>query len=194
MMRWTRTGLMLFVAAGLVVFQTGSALADDDDRLSVSVAFGRGLNTNQAGNLVNHVILPNEIKVSHDGVVNFLVAGFHQPMVYKAGTRPEDIVVPAAGTFINHENNLFYRGINPAGGPLGTAPTANPHNGSNRVESVSFPAEEGRNRTTGALRSEAAEPGTYLVICNIRGHFLDGMYAFIEVKGDNDDDDDEDEK
>ena len=37
-------------------------------------------------------------------------------------------------------------------------------NASNRVESVSF-----------------AEPGTYLVICNIRGHFLDGMYAFIHV-------------
>ena len=69
MMRWTRTGLMLFVVAGLVVLQTGSARADDDDKVSVSAAFGRGLNTNQAGNLVNHVILPNDIKVREDGVV-----------------------------------------------------------------------------------------------------------------------------
>jgi hypothetical protein len=33
------------------------------------------------------------------------------------------------------------------------------------VESVSFP-----------------EPGTYLVICNVRNHFLNGMFAFVEVK------------
>jgi hypothetical protein len=28
-------------------------------------------------------------------VVNFVVAGFHQIFVYKPGTQPEDIVVPA---------------------------------------------------------------------------------------------------
>lgn len=39
-----------------------------------------------------------------------------------------------------------------------------PFNGSNRQESVSF-----------------SEPGTYLVICNVRQHFLDGMFAFVEV-------------
>ena len=42
----------------------------------------------------------------------------------------------------------------------------------NRVESVSF-----------------TEPGTYLVICNIRGHFLDGMFAVVKVKEVKDDDD-----
>jgi hypothetical protein len=36
-----------------------------------------------------------------DGVVHFLVAGFHQPIVYKPGTKPEDIIVPLTGTFIN---------------------------------------------------------------------------------------------
>ena len=188
---WTTVCLSLALAS---LAMPASANADDDEKQNVSAAFGRGLNTNQAGNLVNHVILPNEIRVNHDGVVNFLVAGFHQLIVYKPGTRPEDILVPAAGTFIDDNNNLFYRGINPAGGPLATPATASPHNGSNRVEGVSFPAEEGRNRTTGALLSEAAEPGTYLVICNVRGHFLDGMYAFIEVKGDKDKDEDEDEK
>jgi plastocyanin len=34
----------------------------------------------------------------------------------------------------------------------------------NRVESVTFP-----------------EPGVYLVICNIRTHFTDGMYAYVKV-------------
>src|SRR5262245_63616198 len=65
------------------------AVAESDNKLTVPVAFGRGLNTNQAGNRVNHVIIPDEIKVKQGGVVHFLVAGFHQPVVYKPGTKPE---------------------------------------------------------------------------------------------------------
>ncbi len=30
-------------------------------------------------------------------------------------------------------------------------------------------------------------PGRYLVICNVRGHFVDGMYAFISVVDGDDD-------
>ena len=77
------------------------AMADEDKRLSVPVAFGRGLNTAQQNNVVNHVMLPNDVKVNLDGVVHFLVAGFHQLVVYKPGTKPEDIIVPLTGTFIN---------------------------------------------------------------------------------------------
>jgi hypothetical protein len=32
-------------------------------------------------------------------------------------------------------------------------------------------------------------PGTYLVICNVRGHFLDGIFAVVKVKEDDDEDD-----
>jgi hypothetical protein len=96
--------------------------------------------------------------------VNFAVAGFHQISIYLPGTTPESILVPATGVFINDSLNLYYQGIVPAGGPLGTPVTVNPSNASNRVESVSF-----------------SEPGTYLVICNVRTHFLDGMYAFVKV-------------
>jgi hypothetical protein len=55
--------------------------------------------------------------------VQFLVAGFHQVVVYKPGTKPDDIVVRAAGTFINDPTNEFYYGINPAGGPRNTQAT-----------------------------------------------------------------------
>ena len=157
--------VLTFVGIGLI----GSlATADQDHKISVPVAFGRGLNTAQQGNVVNHVIIPDEIELKQGGVVHFLVAGFHQPIVYNPGTEPDDIVVPGAGTFINDANNRFYLGIDPVGGPLSTAPAFNPSNAPNRLESVSF-----------------AEPGTYLVICNVRGHFLDGMFAFVKVqKGD----------
>jgi len=190
MKRWTLSimGVVTLVGIGLTA---SSARADHDDRLSVSVAFGRGLNTVQPpGNplaAVNHVVLPNHIKVDQGGVVHFLVSGFHQVVVYKPGTKPEDIIVPATGTFINDATNRFYLGINPAGGPGNTQATpANPiatgsdtrSNAQNRVESVGFPTSVG----VGTPPSEKAEPGVYLVICNVRGHFNDGMFGFVEVK------------
>jgi len=69
-------------------------MADQDERQSVTVAFGRGLNTAQQCNVVNHVMLPNDVEINQGGVAHFLVAGFHQPSVYKPGTKPQDIVVP----------------------------------------------------------------------------------------------------
>jgi len=175
MKRWTLSmvGVMTFVGIGLTA---SSAMADHDDRLSVSVAFGRGLNTVRPPTdplaAENHAILPKKIKVKEGGVVHFLVAGFHQVFVYNPGTKHDDINVPDAGTFIGDLDNLFYLGINPAGGPLATQGTTNPSNAMNRVESVSF-----------------EKPGTYLVICNIRGHFNDGMFAVVKVKEYKDDDD-----
>jgi hypothetical protein len=166
------------------------AMADDDERLSVPVAFGRGLNTAQQNNVVNHVMLPNDVKVNLDGVVHFLVAGFHQPVVYKPGTKPEDIIVPLTGTFINDATHpRFYVGIPPAGGPPpGTAPTPTladtRSNAQNRLESVGFPATEGV--VNGVVVSEKAEPGVYLVICNVRQHFQTGMFGFVEVKAKDD--------
>ena len=101
--------------------------------------------------------------------MHFLMSGFHMATLYDPGTGPENIVVPPSGTFINDPtavppSNVFYFGINPQGGPLNTPATTNPLNGSNRQESVFFP-----------------EPGIYLVICNVRQHFLDGMFAFVKV-------------
>ena len=165
MRRWMRAGLLIFVTAGLGILQTPTAArAAGEDRQSITVAFGRGLNTNQPMNAVNHVMLPDEVKVDHGGVVHFIVAGFHQLVLYKPGTQPDDIDVPASGTFINDADNRYYEGINPAGGPLNTpaTPIVIPgdarSNAANRVESVSFPQIEGI--VGGVVVSQSAEPGT----------------------------------
>lgn len=171
--RTVSTGLMLTAASlGLAPLHTW---ADDDDedrskggRLSVTVSFGAGLNTAQPGNAVNHHILPHEIKLRKGGVVNFVVAGFHQLVVYRPGVTQPGIALPPATTlFINFAlSNALYVGIAPAGGPPpGTPATGNPSNAANRVESVSF-----------------AETGDYLVICNVRPHFVDGMWAIVKVR------------
>jgi uncharacterized cupredoxin-like copper-binding protein len=48
-----------------------------------------------------------------------------------------------------------------------------------------LPRDPAQNRTDSFGFST---PGTYLVICNVRGHFLDGMYAWVKVVDDDDDD------
>jgi len=188
-MRRSTLSIMGLVAVLCIGLAAPLAKADkgEDKRLSVHAAFGRGLNTAQVGNKVNDAILPNNIEVDLDGVVHFLVSGFHQVVVYKPGTTPDDIqafIGNSTAPFIDDPNNQFYLGIAPAGGPLNTAETINPLNGSNRVESVSFPASVG----TGTPPSAKAEPGVYLVICNVRAHFQNGMFAFIEVKAEDEDD------
>jgi hypothetical protein len=170
-----RIGLGLLVCASLGLsgrsLPAEDRLAEKNDGLSVTVAFGAGLNTlpSVEPSAPNNQILPPEIKVRQGGVVHFPMSGFHMATVYNPGTEPENIVVPPSGTFIDDPtavppSNVFYFGINPQGGPLNTPATTNPFNGSNRQESVSF-----------------SEPGTYLVICNVRQHFLDGMFALVKV-------------
>jgi hypothetical protein len=158
---------------------------DGNSRSSVNASFGRGLNTAlPPGNPVNHAILPKRIEVKVGGVVDFGVAGFHDIVIFKPGTRLEDlndgtgqlplfppifvippdpaVAIPAGSAFL--ADWIYYRGINPAGGPLATPNVASPSNAVNRGEPVTF-----------------LEPGTYLVICNIRPHLLDGMYAYVKV-------------
>jgi hypothetical protein len=195
MKRWTLSMMCVVILLGIGL-TASLVMAGEDEGLSVSVAFGRGLNTAQAGNKVNHVILPNNIKVNLDGVVHFLVAGFHQLILYKPGTELTEIqdfagALATTVTFINYPfAEPFYHGINPAGGPANTQATPdNPivtgsdtrSNAQNRVETVGFPALEGVS-PTGVVLSAKAEPGIYLLICNVRGHFLDGMFAFVEVE------------
>jgi hypothetical protein len=143
----------------------------DNLHASVTVSFGAGLNTAQPGNAANHHILPREIRVRKEGVVNFVVAGFHQIIVFKPGVEQGQIVVPPATALFIYDPApptslpVHYRGLKPAGGPPPGFPvTTDPSNAANRVESVSF-----------------AEAGNYLVICNVRPHFLDGMWATIKV-------------
>ena len=164
--------MMLGLTAGAVGFAPGwpdgqspAGPKDDKNPLVVTAMFGAGINTiPPLSNPENHHVIPEAIHVKTGGVVNFVVAGFHQIFVYNPGVRPWDIVVPQSGTFVDDLRNLYYQGIVPAGGSGNIPVTTNPSNAQNRVEPVYF-----------------SQPGTYLVICNVRGHFLTGMYAWVVV-------------
>jgi hypothetical protein len=161
--------------------------AKDKPQGSITVAFGAGLNTAQPGNTPNHHIIPQEftVKITKakklDGTVvfvpatvNFIVSGFHWPWVYNNGVSVAEIKTfteTHPGLLVNYEvvtgsvSNVFAKGVNP-----GTPPTF---------------ADRGALATSGDMnRTDSfgfSLPGRYLVICNVRGHFIDGMYAWINV-------------
>jgi hypothetical protein len=128
----------------------------------------------------NHQLIPNEVKIKVGGSVNFIISGFHQPTIYDDGTQPEDIrtVVgvntvntrgpnpfPAA-VLIDDPMNRIYRGLDPSLQPLDLSGAF----GQDRVEAVFFP-----------------KPGTYLVICGVRAHFVnDHMFGFVKVEEEDD--------
>jgi plastocyanin len=172
-MRYWNLSIVCAMAV-LITAVTARPASAEDGNVIATVSFGIGLNTAvapPANGEPNHHVLPQRIRIKKGGVVNFMVAGFHQIIVYKPKKDLDEINLTSVGPFINDGAETYYVGINPAGGPLATPATANPANGGNRVESVSF-----------------KDPGTYLVICNVRGHFMDGMYAWVEVRGGNDND------
>ena len=169
------------------------------ERLSVSVRLWPRVKYRPAREPGEPCGTPEKIKVKQDGVVHFLVAGFHQVAVYKPGTRPEDIVVPQSFLQSHRLSTTLTQPILPGdqsgrgAAEYGRRPrripsslVVTPSNAQNRIESVGFPATEGVG--TNMVESPKAEPGVYLVICNVRGHFLDGMFAFVKVKAEDEDD------
>jgi len=126
------------------------------------------------GNLNTHELIPNEVSIKAGGAVNFVVAGFHQIVVYDDGTLPGDINAALAfpapnANLIDDPNHRIYVGLSPSGVPAnffgaGVPAAAIPAPSQDRTESVNFP-----------------NPGTYLVICGVRGHFNDGMFGFVRV-------------
>ena len=119
-----------------------------------------------------HALLPHEVTIKQGGAVNFVLAGFHQVVVYAPGTKPDDIDTsvllpipgaPAVVGLIDDPRNRIYRGLDPR--LLSPAPPAAPNLLSqDRVEIVGF-----------------AKPGLYLVICTVSVHFADGMYGWVRV-------------
>jgi plastocyanin len=120
-----------------------------------------------------HQLIPHEVTIKAGGAVNFIISGFHQPIAYDDGTQPEDIDVNTTTTttgptpspavvLIDDATNRIYRGLDPSLQPLDRSGVAFLQD---RVEVVYFP-----------------KPGTYLVICGVRGHFVnDGMFGVVTV-------------
>lgn len=102
-----RSLVSVFLSSALLVglaLSSWPAAADDDDgadhkRSQATASFGRGLNTAQPGNSVNHAVLPKQIKIKAGGVVDFAVAGFHDIIIFKPGFTLADLAHAGGGEF-----------------------------------------------------------------------------------------------
>jgi plastocyanin len=119
-----------------------------------------------------HALLPQTVTIKQGGAVNFVLAGFHQVVVYAPGKKPDDVatsvLLPIPGApvtvgLIDDPVQRIYRGLDPRA--LSPAPPAEPNLLSqDRVEVVGFSTR-----------------GTYLVICAVNVHFADGMFGWVRV-------------
>ena len=126
------------------------------------------------GNRNGHVMIPNQVTIRAGGMVNFIVAGNHQVVVYDDGIQPRDInsnlvLPPPLNNLLDDPRGRIYRGASPSPIPAnffgpGLPAVDIPAAPSDRCEAVSFP-----------------KPGAYLVICNVRTHFIGGMYGYVIV-------------
>jgi len=124
------------------------------------------------GNRNGHAMIPIQVTIRAGGMVNFIVQGNHQIVVYDDGIQPRDVnpdlLLPAPlNNLIDDPRGRIYRGLSPTAIPanffgpgLPAAAIAAPPQ--DRIEAVSFP-----------------KPGTFLVICAVRSHFVGGMYGFV---------------
>jgi hypothetical protein len=205
-MRHSTLSIICLVAMLFIGLAAPLAMADDGRRANATVSFGSwqtplpppavppetdpldrfppSLSNDRLRN--EHQLIPHKVKIKAGGAVNFIISGFHQPIVYDAGTQPRDIdadqTPPTTTTgptpspavvLIDDPTNRIYRGQDPSLQPLERASSLKPVPEflQDRVEVVFFP-----------------KPGKYLVICGIRGHFVnDGMFGFVEVREDGDD-------
>jgi hypothetical protein len=145
----------------------------DGPNANASVSFGYWQQfdrfpTNNDRTRNGHELIPHVARVKAGGTVNFIIAGFHQVIVYGPGVKPDDIntsmLTSTTGTpppgvmfppLIDDPTGRVYRGLDPSTQPQ------------DRVEVVHFP-----NR------------GLHLVICGVLPHFAtDRMFGWVRVSG-----------
>jgi len=158
------------IAALALAFASSPAFAGDPLG-NATVSFGQWMSSPPLDRYPNfggspttnvHAMTPNVVTIRAGGSVNFIVSGLHNIAVYDDGVQPTDInlalttpttsATPPVLPIINDPNRRIYRGVDPS------------LQSRDRVEVVNF-----------------AEPGTYLVICGVLPHFVEGMYGYVRV-------------
>jgi hypothetical protein len=186
-----------------IALSASSVMADDRRSDNVAVSFGlwdpnkpdlsspldRFLGDPAQGAGVNDILVPQKVAIKEGEAVNFIIGGGHVLTIYDDGTKPKDIGgdiepncafplptsgittpcspvnaagVPQAGGILSDSNGRIYRGafLNLVARRDG-------------VEVVQF-----------------TKPGTYLVICARKSHFIDSttgefqMFGFVKVEKD----------
>jgi plastocyanin len=186
-------GILTFCGIAL---SASSAMADNKDG-NVTVSFGqwdpdlsapldRLLGDPAGGVGVNDKLIPDNVTIKAGDAVNFIISGGHVVTVYEDGTQPADIggaiepncafPLPASGLTIPC-SPVNMAGVPMAGGILSDS--------EGRIYRGAF---LNLARRDGVEVVQFTKPGTYLVICARKNHFLNPttqqfeMFGFVEVK------------
>jgi hypothetical protein len=186
-------GVLTFFGTSLIA---SAAMALDGPLANATVSFGEweadppldrilGDPAGGAGN--SHLLIPQIATIRAGGAVNFIVSGGHIVTVYDDGTSPEDIgsarepdcafPLPTSGitTPCSPVNNL---GVPVAGGILSDS--------DGRIYRGAF-LNTNPARRDGVEVVQFSKPGTYLVICARKNHFINPstgefeMFGFVRV-------------
>ena len=98
-MRRSTLSIMCLVSMLCIGLAAPLAMAIDGPLANATVSFGQWQTDpplDRFPNLSprdrnNHELIPNEVTIKAGGAVNFIIGGFHHPIVYDNGTQPEDI-------------------------------------------------------------------------------------------------------
>jgi hypothetical protein len=193
--------VLTFIGMALSV---SSVIADDRRSDNVTVSFGlwdpnkpdlsspldRFLGDPAQGAGVNDILVPQKVTIKEGDAVNFIIGGGHVLTIYDDRTKPKDISgdiepncafpLPTSGITIpcSPVNNM---GVPQAGGILSDA------NG--RIYRGAF-LNVNPARRDGVEVVQFTKPGTYLVICARKFHFIDQdtqefqMFGFVRVERD----------
>jgi plastocyanin len=167
----TRRRASLLGAIALTLGLASTAAFAGEPLNNATVSFGQWMSSPPLDRFPNfrgspttnvHRITPNVVTIKAGGSVNFIVSGLHNIAIYYDGVQPTEINIalttpttnpaPPIVPIINDPNNRIYRGLDPTLQAI------------DRVEVVNF-----------------SEPGTYLVICGLLPHFVEGMYGYVRV-------------
>ena len=206
MKRMTLSSIYVLTFIGIAL-SASSVIADDRRSDNVAVSFGlwkaneppppegvgpldRLLADPAQGMGVNDVLIPHKVTIKEGDAVNFIIGGGHVLTIYDDGTKPKDIggeiepncafPLPTSGitTPCSPVNNM---GVPQAGGILSDA------NG--RIYRGAF-LNTNPARRDGVEVVQFTKPGTYLVICARKNHFIDSMtgefqmFGFVKVEKD----------
>jgi uncharacterized MnhB-related membrane protein len=174
---------MMLVFVMVLTISSAAVFADEPENAFVN--FG----VPGVGGALNHVIIPNDVAIAEGGIVNFAIvsgvgpdatggAGFHQVTVYRVADKTRLSKIAAQ---INAGSDYD---ILDKDGDLVLHVTA----GSARVDSdpsgLRIFIEAQASSTPRIVGVYFPDPGTYLVICNVRAHLDDRMIALVTVEKD----------
>ena len=192
MKRLTISWIIALTFVGIAL-SVSSAMADDLRSDNATVSFGlwdpnkddlkgspldRLVGDPPMGVGVHDIIIPQNITIKEGDAINFIIGGGHVVTVYDNGTKPEDIVTtvtePAtrcpttAGGVIDDPHNRIYRG-----------PCFSTNFGTTPATTIT--------RRDGVEVVQFTKPGTFLVICARKQHFINPttgefqMFGFVRV-------------